>query len=70
MHQKLDKFIIRLPDGMRSEIQRRAKINRRSMNAEIVVYLEEALGPQKNVGADKVAASSAPLVTVSPEKDT
>lgn len=32
---------IRLPDGMRDEIQRRAKENHRSMNAEIVYHLEQ-----------------------------
>lgn len=68
MHQTLDKIIIRLPDGMRSEIQRRAKANRRSMNAEIVIYLEDALERSESIGAEKVAASPAPSVTVSPER--
>ena len=38
--QTLDKFILRLPDGMREEVARRAKAGKRSMNAEIVQRLE------------------------------
>jgi hypothetical protein len=34
-----DKFMLRLPDGMRDEIEATAKENGRSMNAEIVVRL-------------------------------
>ena len=36
-----DKFIVRLPDGMRERIKVVADENRRSMNAEIVAALEE-----------------------------
>ncbi|MCK8779060.1 Arc family DNA-binding protein [Rhizobium sp. NTR19] len=36
-----DKFMLRLPDGMRERISDAAKANRRSMNAEIVAALEE-----------------------------
>ncbi|SOB98839.1 Arc-like DNA binding dprotein [Rhodobacter sp. JA431] len=36
-----DKFIIRLPDGMRDRIKVAADANNRSMNAEIVATLEE-----------------------------
>lgn len=35
-----DKFMLRLPDGMRSRIAEAAKANGRSMNAEIVHCLE------------------------------
>lgn len=49
---------IRLPDGMRDEIQRRAKENRRSMNAEIVVYLEQVIGSEYNNGTTETAISS------------
>lgn len=38
--QTSDKFILRLPDGMRSEIAAEAKANGRSMNAEIVARIE------------------------------
>src|SRR4051794_29173075 len=35
-----DKFMLRLPDGMRERIRREAKANGRSMNQEIVHALE------------------------------
>jgi uncharacterized protein Yka (UPF0111/DUF47 family) len=38
-----DKFIVRLPDGMRERIAHEAKVNGRSMNAEIVERLERTL---------------------------
>lgn len=38
-----DQFPLRLPDGMRDRIKQRAAANNRSMNAEIVSLLEEAL---------------------------
>ncbi|PPA77677.1 hypothetical protein C4E15_06630 [Achromobacter spanius] len=40
----LDKFMLRLPDGMRDQIARDAKANGRSMNAEIVARLEHTSG--------------------------
>lgn len=36
-----DRYMLRLPDGMRDRIKRAAKFNRRSMNAEIVSALEK-----------------------------
>lgn len=36
-----DKFMLRLPDGMRDRIKAAAEANGRSMNAEIVATLEE-----------------------------
>ena len=36
-----DKFMLRLPDGMRDRIKAAADSNNRSMNAEIVATLEE-----------------------------
>lgn len=40
--QQQDRFIVRLPDGMRSRIAQAAKDNNRSMNAEIVARLMES----------------------------
>lgn len=37
-----DKFMLRLPDGMRDRIKAAADSNNRSMNAEIVATLEHA----------------------------
>jgi hypothetical protein len=39
--QVQDKFVLRLPDGMRDRIKAAAEANNRSMNAEIVAALEE-----------------------------
>lgn len=38
--KEADKFIVRLPDGMRDRIEQAAKANQRSMNAEIVARLQ------------------------------
>jgi hypothetical protein len=35
-----DKFMLRLPDGMRDKIKASAELNNRSMNAEIVQVLQ------------------------------
>ncbi|HEU4986898.1 MAG TPA: Arc family DNA-binding protein [Rhizobiaceae bacterium] len=39
--QSQDKFIVRLPPGMRDQIKADAKVNARSMNAEIIALLTE-----------------------------
>lgn len=36
-----DRFMLRLPDGMRDRIKAAAEANNRSMNAEVVASLEE-----------------------------
>jgi hypothetical protein len=41
-----EKFMIRLPGGMRSRIAEEAKANGRSMNAEIVARLQGSLDPE------------------------
>lgn len=38
-----DKFMLRLPDGMREAVAKRADENGRSMNSEIVQILQDAL---------------------------
>ncbi|GLS88272.1 hypothetical protein GCM10010873_32460 [Cypionkella aquatica] len=38
-----DKFMLRLPDGMRERIKAYADSNRRSMNAEIIARITESL---------------------------
>ncbi|MBV4365932.1 Arc family DNA-binding protein [Erwinia phyllosphaerae] len=46
-----DKFMLRLPEGMREAIAERAKFNGRSMNSEIVQILQDALdlSPEQEV---------------------
>lgn len=38
-----DKFVIRLPDGLRPEIAAIARLNHRSMNGEIIIRLQRSL---------------------------
>lgn len=38
-----DKFVVRLPDGMRERIAERARVHHRSMNSEIISVLEKDL---------------------------
>lgn len=47
-----DKFMLRLPDGMRDRIREEAEANKRSMNQEIVVRLEESLARDTPEGVD------------------
>lgn len=43
-----DKFMLRLPDGMRDRIAEAARTNGRSMNAEIIYRLQSSLdGPSR-----------------------
>lgn len=44
--QMQDKFNLRFPDGMRDAIAERAKRNGRSMNAEIVQIIEDAIAAE------------------------
>lgn len=46
--QPQDKYVVRLPDGMRERIKQAAEANNRSMNAEIVATLEEAYPPPRS----------------------
>ncbi|MBY3268642.1 Arc family DNA-binding protein [Rhizobium laguerreae] len=40
----IDQFQLRLPQGLRERIKEHAERNRRSLNSEIIVCLEKALG--------------------------
>lgn len=46
--QDQDKFIVRLPSGMRDQISKDAKSNNRSMNAEIVARIANS-SPEKTL---------------------
>ncbi|OLF53909.1 Arc family DNA-binding protein [Pseudomonas chlororaphis] len=46
MTEAVDRFFLRLPEGLRQTLKRIAKKNRRSLNAEIVARMERSLaGP-------------------------
>lgn len=47
--QSADKYIVRLPDGMREAIAKKAKAGNRSMNAEIVAILAAAITDEGGV---------------------
>tara|TARA_R110000751_G_scaffold307812_1_gene431825 strand:+ start:15517 stop:15900 length:384 start_codon:yes stop_codon:yes gene_type:complete len=52
--EKQERFIVRLPDGMRDRIRAAAEANNRSMNAEIVSVLEERFpAPERAFDFDK-----------------
>lgn len=46
--QTQDRFIVRLPDGLRDRIAAAAKANNRSMNSEIVATLEAVYPVQED----------------------
>ncbi|EOG4614387.1 Arc family DNA-binding protein [Pseudomonas aeruginosa] len=43
----MDKFVVRLPDGLRAEVEAEARRDERSMNSLIVVALREYLHGQQ-----------------------
>lgn len=45
--QRLDRVMIRLPDGMRPMLKDRAKAGYRSLNAEIVSLIERGIAAEK-----------------------
>lgn len=55
-HQLQDRYIVRLPAGMRDMIKERAKDAHRSMNAEIVHQLFRAYSALENEKADATAS--------------
>jgi len=48
--QLADKYVLRMPDGMRDKINERARANNRSMNAEIVLLLQQAMDGLPSTG--------------------
>jgi hypothetical protein len=56
--QQADKFMIRLPEGMRDRIRQNAEANRRTMNAEIIHYIDLGLDRM-----EKMATAGASLAT-------
>lgn len=57
-----DKFVVRLPDGMRERIAEVARSHHRSMNSEIIARLERTLVAE--VDADASAGGKQPLASV------
>jgi hypothetical protein len=61
MMQTADKFIVRLPDGLRDEIKEAAHTNCRSMNSEIVDRLTGGTGGPQAL-RDKFAIQALPAI--------
>lgn len=60
--QKQERFIIRLPDGMRDRIAKAARANNRTMNGEVVSRLEQSFRtnpqlPTPHIEPSKLAES-------------
>ncbi len=59
-----DKFVVRLPDGMRERIADVARNHHRSMNSEIIARLEQSLIQEDSLGDElKVRLDSPELST-------
>ena len=54
-----DKFVVRLPDGMRERINEVAKLHHRSMNSEIISRLERTLLEEVGAAPENTLASQA-----------
>lgn len=48
--QAADKFVVRLPEGMRDRLRRQAKANQRTMNSEVIYHLDRALADENENG--------------------
>ncbi|MCU9529354.1 Arc family DNA-binding protein [Pseudomonas mosselii] len=53
-----DKFVVRLPEGMREKIGEVAKVRHRSMNSEIIARLEESLANENDDSKIQVYSDS------------
>lgn len=51
-HHQQERYIVRMPDGMRDRIKEEAERNRRSMNSEIIYQLNRAYSAQETEKAD------------------
>jgi hypothetical protein len=66
-NRESDKFMLRLPSGMRDRIKKAADWNKRSMNAEIIARLEWAFDPVQE-RADVMGVLSEEIEAMTPEE--
>lgn len=66
-HQSEDKYVLRLPAGMRDAVKRAADSNGRSMNAEIIHRLKQ-VGPAEAATSPSHGSSLSPEITMNTEK--
>ena len=58
-----DKFVVRLPDGMRERIAEVARNHHRSMNSEIIARLEQSLMHEGALGDEQSMRLDSPELT-------
>jgi hypothetical protein len=54
----VDRFLVRMPDGLREQIKERARKNMRSANGEIVWMLQRLLEAENKTASDSGATPS------------
>jgi hypothetical protein len=59
-----DKFVVRLPDGVREKVAEIARTNHRSMNSEIVIALEKLIDDATHVPNSGPLAQSAAEIRI------
>ena len=59
-----DKFVVRLPEGMRERIADVARNHHRSMNSEIIARLEQSLQQEGALGNEPGLRLDSPEITV------
>lgn len=61
---EVEKFVVRLPMGMRARIADVARTNHRSMNSEIITRLEDSLNGVSTVEPSALPSASTPALRV------
>ncbi len=59
-----DKFVVRLPDGMRERIAEVARTHHRSMNSEIIARLEQSMIQESSLADDLASRLDSPELTL------
>lgn len=57
-----DRFIVRMPEGMRDQIAEHAAANHRSMNSEIIARLQASLGAEQSTRTSNDTGSQEDLL--------
>jgi plasmid stability protein len=59
-----DKFVVRLPDGMRERIADVARNHHRSMNSEIIARLEQSMLQESSLGGEVNVSLDSPELSL------
>jgi hypothetical protein len=72
--QSADKYVLRLPDGMRDKIAELARLSNRSMNAEMVAMLQQSMDARTpsplGIDVQALAEALAPKLAAEMRKTT